>query len=292
MGLIRRLRPGVARVAVCTAAAAAVHALPLSPAHAAPATLAASCAGPREATASAAGEARFSQTFAPSVDGTVTSAEADVTKPPGSSGEWTMSILADNIHPIRAGVPSPLGTPYTELLATARIPDSEVPVGESTLHGTFAEPAPVQASGSFDREYDLVVSRPGASAIGVGYRTGNDCAGAMYESASQTGPFGQFADPETDMVYAVFISDVTPPRTRIAHRPRRRTHRRRFALRLRSSEPGSTFECGIDGAALAPCKRRAKVSVKPGRHRFRARATDAAGNVDATPAKFRWKVLR
>jgi len=35
-----------------------------------------------------------------------------------------------------------------------------------------------------------------------------------------------------------------------------------------------------------------KVRVKPGKHRFKVRAIDAAGNVDRTPAKARFKVRR
>src|SRR5262249_2012583 len=235
-------------------------------ADAGPATPAASCSGPREATASTSGDARFAQTFAPSTNGSVTSAEADVTKAPGSSGDWTMSIVADYTHPVRGDAgPLPVrGTAFREVLATTRISDSEVPVGDSTLHGAFSDPPAVKASGTFYRAYRLTISRPGASSIGIGYRSGNDCAGILFESDSQTAPFNTFVDAGTDMVFAVDVSDITPPATRIRRHPPRRTQRRHLTLLLGAGEPGASFECSVDGAAFEPCHRRARVKAGPG----------------------------
>lgn len=52
-----------------------------------------------------------------------------------------------------------------------------------------------------------------------------------------------------------------------------------------SSETGSTFECRLDGGAWQACSSSASYGgLKHGHHVFRVRATDAAGNRDATPA--------
>ena len=52
-----------------------------------------------------------------------------------------------------------------------------------------------------------------------------------------------------------------------------------------SSESGSTFECRLDAGAWHACSSPASYSgLKHGNHVFRARAIDAAGNRDATPA--------
>jgi hypothetical protein len=52
-----------------------------------------------------------------------------------------------------------------------------------------------------------------------------------------------------------------------------------------SSEPNSVFECSADGGAYAACTSpKALSKLSNGQHSFAARATDVAGNTDATPA--------
>jgi len=52
-----------------------------------------------------------------------------------------------------------------------------------------------------------------------------------------------------------------------------------------SSEPGTRFECKLDRRSYAPCLSPETLKLKVGKHVFRVRAVDAAGNVDQTPAK-------
>ena len=52
-----------------------------------------------------------------------------------------------------------------------------------------------------------------------------------------------------------------------------------------SSEPGATFECQLDGAGFQSCSSPATLpNLAKGSHSFEVRASDAAGNVDPTPA--------
>jgi hypothetical protein len=93
-----------------------------------------------------------------------------------------------------------------------------------------------------------------------------------------------------------FVVDTVAPRTSFTRKPRHtlRTHKRRAraVFGFRSSEPGSTFTCRIDGGLVRFCPPRLKKRFGPGRHVLRAMAVDVAGNVDKTPATFRFKVRR
>jgi hypothetical protein len=246
--------------------------------------LAASCDGPRERSASAPGSHRFAQTFQPRLSGALTSAEVEVTKAPGSSGNWVMQVIS--------ALRIPIGAPSEEVVASATIPDSTVPVGPSTIAASFPEPARVSAGIAPRREYELVVTRPGATDLTVGYREGNDCPGQLLRASAPVGSLLPFGGADNDLVFRAFVSDDVPPQTRIVDGPRRRTPRHRARFVLEASEAVAGYECRLDREPFADCGPREQLRVGRGRHRFRARATDEAGNADPTPARFRWRVLR
>ena len=88
-----------------------------------------------------------------------------------------------------------------------------------------------------------------------------------------------------------FAVEGDPPETSIVKGPKKRTKKKKAKFRFASDEPGSTFECKIDRKRFTTCSSPRKLKrVKPGRHRFLVRATDAVGNLDATAAKKRWRV--
>ncbi len=91
-------------------------------------------------------------------------------------------------------------------------------------------------------------------------------------------------------------ADETPPRTTIRRHPpkvlRTRRATARAVFRFAANEPRATFSCRIDAGRFRPCGARLVRRFRVGRHVLRVKAKDAAGNVDATPAVFRFKVRR
>ena len=60
-----------------------------------------------------------------------------------------------------------------------------------------------------------------------------------------------------------------------------------------SDEPGSTFECSLDGQPFAACTSpRTWTQLAVGAHAVRVRAVDPVGRMDATPATATWSVRR
>ncbi len=90
-------------------------------------------------------------------------------------------------------------------------------------------------------------------------------------------------------------SDKTPPDTQIDKGPKKKVKTKKKKAKVSfefSSEAGASFECSLDDEAFEACGSPFKAKVKKGKHSFQVRATDAAGNVDQTPAEQSFKVKR
>jgi subtilisin-like proprotein convertase family protein len=87
--------------------------------------------------------------------------------------------------------------------------------------------------------------------------------------------------------------DVIAPNSAITGHPDSRTASRRARFTFSATEVGSSFACRIDTRAWASCSSpKSYTRLTTGRHQFQVRATDKAGNVDATPAVWRWRIRR
>ena len=65
-----------------------------------------------------------------------------------------------------------------------------------------------------------------------------------------------------------------------------------MSFEFSADEAGSSFQCQLDSGAFASCASPFTLTAKKGSHSFAVRATDAAGNVDQSPATQSFKVKR
>jgi hypothetical protein len=87
-------------------------------------------------------------------------------------------------------------------------------------------------------------------------------------------------------------ADVTAPATSL-RRAQIEQAKRKATFRFASGEQGSTFSCKLDKQKLRPCTSpKTYTKLKPGKHVFRVKARDRAGNLDATPVVKRFKIRK
>ena len=84
--------------------------------------------------------------------------------------------------------------------------------------------------------------------------------------------------------------DATLPVTTITSKPTDPTTSTSATFKF-TSEKKNTFQCSLDGSAFTLCKSGQKYSgLVKGMHTIQVQATDAAGNVELTPASYSWAV--
>lgn len=90
----------------------------------------------------------------------------------------------------------------------------------------------------------------------------------------------------------VFIVDTVAPNTKITSGPSGETTSRTVTFKFRESnaEYGDVyFKCKLDGGDWKSCKSPKSYTVARGRHTFRVKGVDDAGNPETTPAVRTWK---
>jgi len=199
---------------------------------------------------------------------------------PASSGPYTLELRAtDAGHNV--------GSASVSVTADVTAPETTI---------TSQPPSP---NGSADgARFDFTASEPGSL----------DCSldGAAFAACSSPAIFaGLAAGDHTFQVRATDLAgnvdatpasvtwtvvDTTPPETTITSAPGATTTSHSATLSFAAGEP-STFECSLDGTGWTSCTSPADYSgLADGAHTFQVRATDAAGNVDPTPAYVSWQV--
>ena len=153
------------------------------------------------------------------------------------------------------------------------------------------------------------VDRSGSSVDGAGDFNGDGLddvvIGSPY-SAGSSGTGQEFPVSSYVVFGAAPVPDETAPDTRITrvtaivNRPEGRTRKARVKFHFLADEPRVTYECRLDGGGLnadttrfSPCPKPKRYrKLGSGRYRFAVRAVDAAGNVDRSPASYRFRVVR
>ena len=88
------------------------------------------------------------------------------------------------------------------------------------------------------------------------------------------------------------LADTTPPDTSILSRPPDPSSSSDASFTYSSTEPGSSFECSLDGTPFAACAAAGKAysGLAGGLHSFQVRAIDTSANVDPSPAGYSFTV--
>jgi hypothetical protein len=87
-------------------------------------------------------------------------------------------------------------------------------------------------------------------------------------------------------------ADTTAPTTSLRSAQIKQA-KRKATFRFASGEPGSRFRCKLDNKQFEPCTSpRTYAKLKPGKHVFRVKARDRAGDLDSTPVVKRFEIKR
>src|SRR3954453_4962261 len=210
-----------------------------------------------------------------------------------NAGTYTSSTLADGMHTFKVRAIDAAGnkdaTPATRTIYVgATTPDTTITSGPSGLTNdstpTFGFSSTVTGS-TFRCAIDALppvdcTSPTTLSALPDGDHT--ITVQARFDTLSHATP------PSRD-----FTIDTNAPETTITKAPGATTHQRTPKFKFTSDEAG-TFECKVDHhrnwKSCSSPDSTGKLSF--GKHKFKVRAIDAAGNKDASPAKTKFKVKR
>jgi hypothetical protein len=171
------------------------------------------------------------------------------------------------------------GTSWTSAGAKDLVTDRGLQIAEVTPTAfgsyTFTVPAPV-VQGWLDNP---------SSNNGILLAQSGNADGFIFDSKEGTTP------PKLTVNYRPAGTDTTSPETTINSGPTGTFRNSSASFTFSSNEGNSSFECKLDGDAFATCgSSKGYSGLSEGAHTFSVRATDADGNVDATPASRTWTV--
>jgi Subtilase family len=214
---------------------------------------------------------------------------------PGASNAQLRTFLATTARPVGTFGPNAVGAGLIDASAAVlnvalppivRITKAPEPLSRNPLPAVeFTANRPV----TFSCQVDGGTPQPCASPFTVPAPLADGRHGIAVSGVDAAGRVGSGGSVS-------FAIDTKAPSTRIVKHPPKLivTERRavRGAFRFRSNEAGVTFACKVDRRPPRLCGGRMSRRFGIGRHTVKVRARDMAGNVDRTPAVFRFRVRR
>ncbi|MCE9672079.1 DUF4215 domain-containing protein [Myxococcus stipitatus] len=185
---------------------------------------------------------------------------------PSTAVPFTVDVTAPVAPVITGPAPGSLLNTNTPDISGTGTPGTTVAVREG---GTLVCTATVQDDG----RWSCAPATPLADGTHTVTATATDAAGNVSPRSNED----------------TFRLDTVAPDTSFSRSPPARSDVDEAPFAYSATEQGVTYECSLDGRPFGPCQD--TYNVSRGEHVLRVRATDEAGNVDATPAEYRWTVL-
>ena len=205
----------------------------------------------------------------------------------GSKGHGgsTSPLPAPEPSPTSPTPTSPSESPSPAPPADTTAPETSISSGPALLTVSTSASfsfAAAEIGASFECKLDAAAWKPcdspkSYSGLGLGLHTfsvrASDAAGNVDQSPALT----------TWTVLALTPPDTTAPETSISSGPSGTTTATSASFAFATSESGASFECKLDSGSWASCSSpKAYSGLAVGAHQFSVRATDAAGNTDAS----------
>lgn len=224
---------------------------------------------------------------------------AAFTSCPGAGVEYTE--LAEGSHTFKvrgfnAAGPDPTPASYTWRVDTTpptTTIDSHPPDPSPGASVSFTFHASESAAG-FECSLSAGGAPPSFAACASG-KTYNGLADGEYTFAVRATDLAgnQQAEPATfSWTVDNSVADTTPPETKIDSAPPDPSPSSAASFTYESNEPGSAFECSLDGAPFSACAASGVTyaGLVNGPHAFAVRAIDPSANVDPSPAGYSFSV--